>query len=335
MSAVKRVAISDARLREAGGAKKAFRLSATAHEALLYLMRRPDAPSTETALVERLLTSASKTARSQEAALLGASDTAEREFTRPFEHLSLGRALPAQTSRWFAKPPEKIVMSWELWRTHTLIRHNRAAADGAAKIARNIAWQVLLAGGRVLVLDNSLRNEQKDNLLLSRFNERFPGLQVVKTRRDLDRLPAAFDESVPHPGGSAMLYVCGAAAHAKDEDGYNAFVHNLRTYVHRRLGPNWKDYPLPHIPYLIILKGGVADGVFRHICPARMRALGSAFIVLAENDELLAEHVSQNVTSHIMVDAVSDHAGHISYHGHISKRSGAEPHDFVIDDDQT
>ena len=56
-----RVAASTAALVAAGGARKTFRLSPEAHAALQQLMRAKDAPSTETALVERLLLNAAKT----------------------------------------------------------------------------------------------------------------------------------------------------------------------------------------------------------------------------------------------------------------------------------
>jgi hypothetical protein len=48
------VAVSTARLREAGGARKTFRLSPEAHHALKFLMRRLQT-DTETALIEHLL----------------------------------------------------------------------------------------------------------------------------------------------------------------------------------------------------------------------------------------------------------------------------------------
>lgn len=54
-TATQRVALSTAALKTAGGARKTFRLSAGAHEALQLLMRLPDAPRTETELIEHLL----------------------------------------------------------------------------------------------------------------------------------------------------------------------------------------------------------------------------------------------------------------------------------------
>lgn len=57
-TATQRVAISTAALIEAGGARKTFRLSPAANGALKLLMRLPDAPKTETALIERILCSA-------------------------------------------------------------------------------------------------------------------------------------------------------------------------------------------------------------------------------------------------------------------------------------
>jgi len=53
--AVDRVAAGDAALVEAGGARKQFRLSPAANAALHFLMSLPDAPRTETGLIERLL----------------------------------------------------------------------------------------------------------------------------------------------------------------------------------------------------------------------------------------------------------------------------------------
>ncbi|AOJ10020.1 hypothetical protein WS71_22485 [Burkholderia mayonis] len=55
MTAGERVALSTAALMAAGGARKTFRLSPAAFEALQLLMRLPDAPATETTLVESLL----------------------------------------------------------------------------------------------------------------------------------------------------------------------------------------------------------------------------------------------------------------------------------------
>jgi hypothetical protein len=60
-----RVAASTAALREAGGARKTFRLSPEAHTALKTLMRAMDAPPTETALIERLLLSAVESHRKE------------------------------------------------------------------------------------------------------------------------------------------------------------------------------------------------------------------------------------------------------------------------------
>lgn len=54
-TATERVAASTAVLVAAGGARKTYRLSPQAHEALKMLMRLPDAPGTETALIEMLL----------------------------------------------------------------------------------------------------------------------------------------------------------------------------------------------------------------------------------------------------------------------------------------
>lgn len=54
-TATQRVAASTEALRQAGGARKTWRLSPAALAALTYLMTLPDAPSTETALIERLL----------------------------------------------------------------------------------------------------------------------------------------------------------------------------------------------------------------------------------------------------------------------------------------
>lgn len=54
-TASQRVAASTAALVAAGGARKTFRLSPEAHEAMQILMRLPDAPRTETELIERLL----------------------------------------------------------------------------------------------------------------------------------------------------------------------------------------------------------------------------------------------------------------------------------------
>jgi hypothetical protein len=59
-----RVAISTARLKEAGGARKTFRLSPEAHRALKYLTRRFKMES-ETAVVEKLLTEAARAKRSE------------------------------------------------------------------------------------------------------------------------------------------------------------------------------------------------------------------------------------------------------------------------------
>jgi hypothetical protein len=63
-TATQRVAVSTARLREAGGARKTFRLSPEAYRALKYLMRR-EQPESETALVEHLLIEAARKARSE------------------------------------------------------------------------------------------------------------------------------------------------------------------------------------------------------------------------------------------------------------------------------
>lgn len=54
-TAAQRVAASTAALVEAGGARKTFRLSPSANEALKLLMQLPNAPDTETALIERIL----------------------------------------------------------------------------------------------------------------------------------------------------------------------------------------------------------------------------------------------------------------------------------------
>jgi hypothetical protein len=54
-TATDRVAASTVALVAAGGARKTFRLSPEAHNAMLILMSVPDAPASETALIERLL----------------------------------------------------------------------------------------------------------------------------------------------------------------------------------------------------------------------------------------------------------------------------------------
>jgi hypothetical protein len=54
-TASQRVAVSTAALVASGGARKTFRLAKESHEALLMLMRLPNAPKTETALIEKLL----------------------------------------------------------------------------------------------------------------------------------------------------------------------------------------------------------------------------------------------------------------------------------------
>jgi len=54
-TATQRGAASTAALIAAGGARKTFRLTPSAHEALQILMRMPNAPRTETELIERLL----------------------------------------------------------------------------------------------------------------------------------------------------------------------------------------------------------------------------------------------------------------------------------------
>ncbi len=56
-TASQRVAASTAALVGAGGARKTFRLSPDAHEALQMLMLLSNAPRTETELIERLLLS--------------------------------------------------------------------------------------------------------------------------------------------------------------------------------------------------------------------------------------------------------------------------------------
>jgi hypothetical protein len=64
-TATDRVAVSTARLKELGGARKTFRLSPETHRALKYLMRRLR-PESETALVEQLiLTEAARKKRSE------------------------------------------------------------------------------------------------------------------------------------------------------------------------------------------------------------------------------------------------------------------------------
>lgn len=50
-----RVAASTAALVSAGGARKTYRLSPAAHDALKMLMQQPDAPGTQTELIEQLL----------------------------------------------------------------------------------------------------------------------------------------------------------------------------------------------------------------------------------------------------------------------------------------
>ncbi|MDR2209372.1 MAG: hypothetical protein LBE22_10440 [Azoarcus sp.] len=60
-TATQRVAASTAALVAAGGARKTFRLSPDAMAALRTLMSSPEAPDTETALIERLLLDASIT----------------------------------------------------------------------------------------------------------------------------------------------------------------------------------------------------------------------------------------------------------------------------------
>ena len=59
-----RVAVSTAALVAAGGARKTFRLSPEAHSAMQILMSQPDAPHTETALIERLLLDACRLKKS-------------------------------------------------------------------------------------------------------------------------------------------------------------------------------------------------------------------------------------------------------------------------------
>ncbi len=54
-TATQRVAASTAALVASGGARKTFRLSAPAHAALKRLLSLPDAPKTETEIVENLL----------------------------------------------------------------------------------------------------------------------------------------------------------------------------------------------------------------------------------------------------------------------------------------
>lgn len=54
-TASQRVAASTAALVAAGGARKTFRLSPAAHDALKMLMRLPNAPRSEAALIELLL----------------------------------------------------------------------------------------------------------------------------------------------------------------------------------------------------------------------------------------------------------------------------------------
>jgi hypothetical protein len=55
MTASQRVAASTASLKAAGGARKTFRLSPEANESLRVLMSLPDAPESETEMIERLL----------------------------------------------------------------------------------------------------------------------------------------------------------------------------------------------------------------------------------------------------------------------------------------
>lgn len=59
-----RVNASTARLKEAGGARKTFRLSPEANRALKYLVRRLN-PASETDLVEQLLMDAARKLRSE------------------------------------------------------------------------------------------------------------------------------------------------------------------------------------------------------------------------------------------------------------------------------
>ncbi len=54
-TATQRGQMSTAALVAAGGARKSFRLSPEAHQALKNLMARPAAPATETELIEQLL----------------------------------------------------------------------------------------------------------------------------------------------------------------------------------------------------------------------------------------------------------------------------------------
>lgn len=59
-TAATRVAVSTAALRAKGGARKTFRLQADALLALEKLMATPDAPDSETKLVEQLLIKAAR-----------------------------------------------------------------------------------------------------------------------------------------------------------------------------------------------------------------------------------------------------------------------------------
>jgi hypothetical protein len=54
-TATQRVAISTAALKASGGARKTFRLSPEACQALQSLVKSSDSPTTETEIIERLL----------------------------------------------------------------------------------------------------------------------------------------------------------------------------------------------------------------------------------------------------------------------------------------
>lgn len=335
-TAAQRVAISDARLTAAGGAKKAFRLSAAANAALQHLMGCPNAPSTETGLIERMLLTASAEARRQHAALFGSTtpDGDDHHYRRPFEHLVLGRAPKKEgVGAWFSKP-ENVVMPYELWRMHTLIRHAPRAANGAAKLAIDMARQVLWSGGRVIILDPEINPDDSHRFLMNECRENFPGMQLIKTKKDLELVDRSFDWSASHFGGSAMLYVCHTAARAKNEDGYNVFVSQLRNYLATRLGAVIGAHKLPPIPYLVILTAGAADGVFRHVCAARMRAVGSSLVVLADNDDELSEWTEGNLCSTIQVTSESGPGNCVRYLGRISRRRDTEnTEEFIIAQD--
>lgn len=62
-TASERVALSTAALKDAGGARKTFRLKPRAHEALQAVMAQPGAPGTETELIESLLLAHAKRLR--------------------------------------------------------------------------------------------------------------------------------------------------------------------------------------------------------------------------------------------------------------------------------